>query len=359
MFTAAERRAVGEAARAEGIGPEAHVLAVTQVESAGVIFAEVEGRDEPLIRFEGHIFYRRLKGAARDRAVAAGLAHSKAGRVKNPRAQAARWRLLARAMQIDPVAALESCSWGVGQVMGFHWRSLGYASVQDFVATAREGLGGQVALMLRFIKVNHLDDELEAGQWAAFARGYNGPAYRTNRYDVKMRQAAEIFGGRVAVTDNMLRMGSKGLRVRELQALLVRAGHAVRVDGDFGPSTKAALVAFQRAAGLAPDGVYGPNSEAALAEYRQAADDRPGHQAVTEVAAVQKGAGAAVAGTLTLEVVKSTLDQAAEQISGAGVVSPLIDMAVSGLTIAAAAVAVAGVAYAAWGWIRSRQTREA
>ncbi|MBC6714809.1 DUF3380 domain-containing protein [Aurantimonas sp. DM33-3] len=359
MFTQAERRAVGEAARAEGIGPEAHVLAVTQVESAGVIFAQVDGRDEPLIRFEGHIFYRRLKGGQRDRAVAERVAHPKALRVKNPRSQTGRWKLLALAMRINSEAALESCSWGVGQVMGFHWRSLGYASVHELVDVARSGLRGQVELMLRFIKVNHLDDELEAGQWDPFARGYNGPAYRKNRYAQKMRAAAAMFGGRIVVSDGMLRMGSKGARVRELQALLLRAGHAVGVDGDFGPATKAALVAFQKAAGLTPDGVYGPKTEAALGEHRQSADDKPGKQAVTEIEEVQKGAGAAVAGTLTIEVVKSTLDQAAEQISGAGIASPVIDLIVSGLTIASAVIAVGGVAYAAWGFIKSKRTVEA
>jgi len=360
MFSAAERRAVGEIARAEGIGPEAHVLAITQVESNGVIFANVDGRQEPLIRLEGHIYYRRLSGAARDRAVAAGLAHPKAGRVKNPRSQKARWDLLHRAMAIDAQAALESCSYGVGQVMGFHWAALGYASVQAFVAKAREGLAGQVELMLRFIRVNHLDDELEAGQWAAFARGYNGPAYRTNRYDVKMRQAADLFGGRAAANDDtLLRMGSKGHCVREVQALLVRAGYSLKVDGDFGPSTKAVLAAFQRANGLAVDGIYGPQTEGKLGEHRQAANDNPGHVDFADIAEVKAGGATAVGSVVSLQVAKSTLEQAASQIAGAGVQSVLIDYAVSGLTIAAGLVAVAGLGYAAWGWVRSQRTLEA
>ena len=140
MFTSAEQRAIGEIARAEGVLPEAHVLAVVQVESAGQIFATIDGRQEPVIRFEGHYFYRRLKGDARDRAVREKLAHPTAGRIANPRSQAGRWRLLQRAMAIDPQAALESVSWGAGQVMGSHWPSLGYASVHALVAKARSAL---------------------------------------------------------------------------------------------------------------------------------------------------------------------------------------------------------------------------
>ena len=213
--------------------------------------------------------------------------------------------------------------------------------------------------MLRFIKVNNLDDELAAGAWHPFARGYNGPAYAKNRYAEKMEAAARLFGGRVAANDNMLRMGSKGRRVRELQALLARAGHTLAVDGDFGPATKAALKAFQASEGLVADGIYGPKTETALGALRQSAADEPGAQSIGEIEAVRKGAGAAIASTVTLEAAKSTLENAASQIAGAGIVSPLVDYAVAGLTYAAAAVAVAGVAYAAWGYLQSKRTVEA
>ena len=36
------------------------------------------------------------------------------------------------------------------------------------------------------------------------------------------------------------------------------------VDGDFGPRTRRALVAFQRARGLAPDGVVGAHTSGAV-----------------------------------------------------------------------------------------------
>jgi len=55
-----------------------------------------------------------------------------------------------------------------------------------------------------------------------------------------------------------LREGSRGPAVRELQILLKRQGfNAGLADGAFGPTTKKAVLAFQRAKGLADDGIVG------------------------------------------------------------------------------------------------------
>jgi peptidoglycan hydrolase-like protein with peptidoglycan-binding domain len=66
-------------------------------------------------------------------------------------------------------------------------------------------------------------------------------------------------------TDGMLRRGSHGDAVRTLQGNLntvMTAG--LSVDGDFGPGTEAALVAFQRRYGISADGEYGPQSAAMM-----------------------------------------------------------------------------------------------
>ena len=104
MFDAAARRAIARTARDLGIEPAA-LLAVAEVESGGRATARVNGRDEPLIRFEGHYFHRLLPPGRRARAVAAGLADRRAGAVRNPRTQKARWKLLDRARRIDRAAA--------------------------------------------------------------------------------------------------------------------------------------------------------------------------------------------------------------------------------------------------------------
>ena len=61
-----------------------------------------------------------------------------------------------------------------------------------------------------------------------------------------------------AATPTVLRFGSQGKAVRELQTSLKKLGYYTGlVDGDFGESTKRAVTAFQRANGLTADGVAG------------------------------------------------------------------------------------------------------
>lgn len=51
----------------------------------------------------------------------------------------------------------------------------------------------------------------------------------------------------------LLRVGARGADVRALQEKLAAHGQSVTADGAFGPATQAAVVAFQRGAGLRPD----------------------------------------------------------------------------------------------------------
>jgi peptidoglycan hydrolase-like protein with peptidoglycan-binding domain len=59
-------------------------------------------------------------------------------------------------------------------------------------------------------------------------------------------------------------IGQNGHPVKTLQFLLKARGHAVAVDGIFGPQTNAAVKAFQASKGLAANGIVDPNSWAAL-----------------------------------------------------------------------------------------------
>lgn len=63
----------------------------------------------------------------------------------------------------------------------------------------------------------------------------------------------------------LLRNGSHGLDVRNLQAALALAGFKVNVDGDFGDNTEAVVRAYQRKVGLVVDGIAGPKTLASLA----------------------------------------------------------------------------------------------
>ena len=252
------------------IEPEA-LMAVIEVESNGKLGAKINGRLEPMIRFEGHYFYRLLPTAKRNVAIVRGLASSRAGKIKNPFRQSARWKLLKRAEAIDRSAALSSISWGVGQVMGSHWRWLGFASVDALVAKVREGATGQVDLMMRYIAKAGLVEKLQNHDWAGFARAYNGPAYKRYKYDVKMRKAYQKFcksSGRSSAPVywrernrlSILQLGSLGDAVKELQEKLKAIGFMLAIDGDFGPATERALKTFQRECRLKIDGIFGPKT---------------------------------------------------------------------------------------------------
>ncbi|MBL8578249.1 MAG: DUF3380 domain-containing protein [Mesorhizobium sp.] len=250
----------------------AALLAVAEVESGGAVFALIDGREEPLIRFEGHYFDRRLSGHALVVARTAGLASPHAGAIANPTSQAARWRMLERATAINRQAAHESVSWGLGQVMGAHWAWLGFDTVEALVTEARAGAAGQARLMARFIDKAGLRPSLLAHDWEAFARGYNGPNYRKSAYHTKLATAYRRFAAGSIISDKpaaatpLLQYGSAGGAVRDLQISLSALGYPVASDGKFGKRTQQAVMAFQRDRGLAVDGIAGPATKKAIHE---------------------------------------------------------------------------------------------
>jgi hypothetical protein len=62
--------------------------------------------------------------------------------------------------------------------------------------------------------------------------------------------------------------GAQGDLVVWIQEHLVSAGESDMIDGSYGPSTQAAVQAFQSAHGLTVDGIVGPETWAALLRYR-------------------------------------------------------------------------------------------
>lgn len=348
-----------DAAAAKHRLPPAHVAAITEVESGGRVFATVGGVRRPLILPEPHVFYRLLSGAHRNEAVAAKLASSsKWNPALYPKTQAERWEMLNRMAEIDPVAAFEATSYGVGQVMGQHWKLLGFDNVKAMVDYMHQGVEAQIDVMLRFVVKNGLDDELRDGRWAAFARGYNGPAYRKNRYDEKMAAAALTYGGKAPAPDGMLRMGSKGRRVREIQTLLVRAGYQVKVDGDFGTATRDALKKFQKTKRLTADGVYGPQTERALSAFRQGDGDKPGSIKAVDIDEVKQG-GAGVGGGILVETLQNKVDEATGQLQAVDGFQPWLGYGLAALSVIAFGLAAWGVYRAVSGWLKSKTTVEA
>jgi hypothetical protein len=255
--------AIASEARRQGIDPAA-ALAIAEVESGGVAFATVNGKKEPLIRFEGHYFDKRLTKAQQAKARAAGLSDPRAGAVKNPVKQADRWKVLNRAIEINAGAALESCSWGIGQVMGSHWKWLGFGSVTELVNLCRRDVAGQMDVMFRFIDKSGLGKALAAKDWKAFARGYNGPAYAKNAYDTKMaaaykRWAVKLSKGSEEITSPLPipeprppAIYTDKPTVMTVQTRLKELGYTEvgGIDGKIGTMTKAAILAFRSDNGL-------------------------------------------------------------------------------------------------------------
>lgn len=58
----------------------------------------------------------------------------------------------------------------------------------------------------------------------------------------------------------VLKLGSQGAEVRNLQMVLAELGFKITPDGDFGSGTKAAVIAAQKSMGLTADGIVGPST---------------------------------------------------------------------------------------------------
>lgn len=70
----------------------------------------------------------------------------------------------------------------------------------------------------------------------------------------------------------LLKEGSVGPEVREVQSLLAAQGFDPGpADGDFGPRTMTAVIAFQTAKGLEVDGIVGPETRQALGQTQSRA----------------------------------------------------------------------------------------
>lgn len=188
--------AIEQAAAALGV-PVASVLAVNEVESRGLGFLD---NGKPAILFERHIMYRQLDQAGQDvKALTErypNIVNHQRGGYAGGVAEHAR---LSTATGIDRECAPESASWGLFQIMGYHWEQLGYESAEAFVAAMSSNEDEQLAAFVRFIEADAaLHKALKGRKWAEFAKIYNGPDYKENLYDVKLSRAYDRHFGEAA-----------------------------------------------------------------------------------------------------------------------------------------------------------------
>ncbi len=248
MFTESDTEALTEIADAYGIRPSAF-LALGLKESSGRPMWNVDGADLPAIRFEGHYFFRYLKGKPElETAVSLGLADPRAGAVKNPNSYRGRYDLFKRASQINMEAAAKSTSWGWGQVMGAHFKLFGFERARQMVDAAST-LRGQSELVAGFLKSNGLIADLNAlpNRAAAtrFAAAYNGPGHARNKYVPRLIAAFHKIEGGEAATSGVI----------DTQRMLKKLGFDPGpIDGILGRKTITAVEDFQATVGLPADG---------------------------------------------------------------------------------------------------------
>jgi hypothetical protein len=212
----------------------ASLWALLSVETRG--FGFLPDR-RPVILFERHVFHKRTGGR-----FSASHPEISSPTTGGYQGGALEYGRLALAMQLDRRAALESASWGLGQVMGFNAASVQFRDVDEMIDRFRDGEDAQLGASVRFI-LNRpaLAEAFRKRRWATVAFFYNGSDFAKNAYDVKLERAHDLY----TVT------GVPSLDVRTAQARLSFLGFEVGgVDGVLGKRTRAAILAFQRARGL-------------------------------------------------------------------------------------------------------------
>jgi N-acetylmuramidase/Putative peptidoglycan binding domain len=230
-----------------GLAEVATQLSVGVAEISAIISVETYGAGflpdrRPKILFERHIFSR----------LTAGQYDTSNPEVSSPTqggygdGGAHQYDRLAEAIGLNRSAALQSASWGIGQVMGENHAVAGFADVETMVTAMSLSEDAQLAALGGFIARNGLAKPLAVHDWAGFARGYNGPDYATNRYDIQLNGYYQKYV--VGATPD--------LEIRAAQLYLVFRGldpHGI--DGIPGPATRSALIAFQNSVGALPTGV--------------------------------------------------------------------------------------------------------
>ena len=161
---------------------------------------------------------------------------------------------LSIALNLDEAAALQSASWGLGQIMGSHFSKLDFSTPVEMVETFARSEGEHLRAMAKFLVAEGLVDVLRDKNWAEFARVYNGPNYAINRYDEKLASNYERFKSGPL----------PDLKVRAAQLYLVYDGFNIAIDGTFGPSTAQALRDYQSMNNLSVTGQLDDATSAAL-----------------------------------------------------------------------------------------------
>ncbi|MCZ0926448.1 N-acetylmuramidase family protein [Halomonas janggokensis] len=166
----------------------AAVMAINEVESRGSGFLD-DGR--AVILFERHVMRRNLEDIGRDADLLSqylpDIINQSTGGYQGGSAEYDRLHL---ARQVDEACAISAASWGLFQIMGHHYATLGFESPQAMEAAANESEGAQLEMFAAFVEADkRLHQALKDRDWETFARIYNGPAYAKHDYHGRMAEA--------------------------------------------------------------------------------------------------------------------------------------------------------------------------
>lgn len=139
-------------------------LAFIEVESGGKGF---DANGKLIIQFEPSWFKKK-----------APFAPSGLWSVNKVDVQSKEWIAFNDAFAKNPNAAMEATSIGLPQIMGFHWKNLGYNSVGEMWDDFKAGEYNQVLALARYIKRDStLNSAIRRKDFHQIASSYNGSAY--------------------------------------------------------------------------------------------------------------------------------------------------------------------------------------
>lgn len=161
----------------------AALKAVITVESSGKGFDPATGKI--MIQFEPHWFRKIAKNPDEG-------GGQRTWARNGVEKQAGEWAAFNDAFSINPDAAMQSTSIGLMQVMGFHYKKVGFATVGAMWDHGKESEANQADLGIRFIKAptnEKMYNALKNKDWATFAFYYNGAQYKKFSYDTRLADA--------------------------------------------------------------------------------------------------------------------------------------------------------------------------
>jgi len=176
-----------EAAKRLGCDVET-IKAVTKVETNGEGF---DDKGNLKMLFEPYIFYKRLKKEGYEVDELKEKYPSLLSDHWNPKMYGKfsdQINKLKGAANINTEIAYQSASYGLFQIMGFNAEDIGYEDVFEMYYSFLTSLREQLLGFCNFVKYNNLEKYLQNKDWENFAKRYNGPSYKENKYDTKLEK---------------------------------------------------------------------------------------------------------------------------------------------------------------------------